>query len=57
MDSKTVFAAAICLMLSGILIASWQFGKDGVITTAILSLIGVISGSILGFKFGKEGAQ
>lgn len=53
MDSKTVFALAICLMLGGVLIAAWTFGKDGAITTAVFGLIGIISGSILGFKFGE----
>lgn len=57
MDSKTAFALAIELMLGGVLIASWYFGKDGVIATAIFGLMGVISGSILGFKFGTNGAQ
>ena len=53
MDEKTVFALATNLMLGGVLIASWSFGKDGVISTAIFGLIGVVSGTILGFKFGK----
>ena len=43
-------------ILAGALIASWSFGKDGVIATAIFGLMGVIAGTILGFKFGKNGA-
>ena len=53
MDDKTLYALAVNLILGGILISSWAFGKDGTITTAIIGLIGLISGTILGFKFGK----
>lgn len=53
MDEKTAFALATNLMLGGVLIASWAYNKDGVISTAIFGLMGVISGTILGFKFGK----
>jgi hypothetical protein len=54
MDSKTGFALATILMLGGVLVCSWAYGKDGVISTAIFGLIGVIAGSILGFKFGEK---
>lgn len=57
MDEKTVFALAMELILAGVLIASWCFNKDGVISTAIFGLMGVIAGAIMGFKFGKNGAQ
>lgn len=50
MDSKTAFALATNLMLGGVLIASWAYGKDGVISTAIFGLIGATTGTILGFK-------
>jgi hypothetical protein len=53
MDEKTLFALGTNLMLGGVLIASWFFNKDGVISTAIFGLIGVVSGTILGVKFGK----
>ena len=52
MDEKTIFALAMEFILAGVLIASWSFGKDGVIATAIFGLMGVIAGTILGFKFG-----
>lgn len=52
MDEKTIFALAMECILAGVLIASWSFGKDGVIATAIFGLMGVIAGTILGFKFG-----
>lgn len=57
MDEKTLFALAIELMLSVILVCSWVLGKDGVISTAIFGLMGVIAGTILGFKFGKNGGS
>lgn len=53
MDEKTVFALGTNLMLGGVLITSWYFNKDGNISAAIFALIGLISGTILGFKFGK----
>jgi len=53
-DNKTSFAMLALILLSAVLIASWFFGKDGVISTAIFGLFGVIAGSILGFKFGKD---
>jgi len=53
MDSKTLFALATNLMLGGVLIASWSFGKDGMISTAIFGLIGAVTGTILGFKIAK----
>jgi hypothetical protein len=40
-------------MLGGILVCGWYMGHDGIITTAILAMIGTIAGSVLGFKFGK----
>jgi len=55
MDEKTLFALGMELMLGGVLIASWYFNKDGVISTAIFGLMGVIGGTILGFKFAKNG--
>lgn len=54
MDSKTMFALATNLMLGGVLIASWAYNKDGVISTAIFGLIGMVSGTIIGFKFAKS---
>lgn len=54
MDDKTKFAMLALVLLSAVLVASWFCGKDGVISTAIFGLFGVIAGSILGFKFGKE---
>lgn len=54
MDSKTAFALATNLMLGGILIASWAYGKNGVISTAIIGLFGAVTGTILGFKLAKE---
>lgn len=56
MDQKIVFAIAMELMLSGVLICSWYFGKDGIITTAIIGLMGMVAGTILGFKFGTRGS-
>ena len=53
MDGKTAFAMATNLMLGGVLIASWAYGKDGVISTAIFGLIGATTGTILGFKLAK----
>jgi hypothetical protein len=53
MDSKILFGTATNLILGGILISSWSFGIDGTVTTAIIGLIGVITGTILGFRFGK----
>lgn len=54
MDSKTLFAMATNLMLGGILCISWHYGINGTVTTAIIGMIGLITGSILGFKFGKN---
>jgi len=53
MDEKLQFGVAISMILSALLIASWCLGKDGVVTTAILTLIGTVIGSILGFHFGN----
>lgn len=51
MDSKIMYGIATNCILGGILISSWYFGKNGIVTTAIIGLIGTISGVILGFKF------
>jgi hypothetical protein len=56
MDQKILFALAMELILSGVLISSWYFGKDGIITTAIIGLMGMIAGTMLGFKFGAQGS-
>jgi len=53
MNEKIIFALAMELMLGGVLICSWYFGKNGVITTAIIGLMGMIAGTILGFKFSE----
>ena len=53
MDSKIVFAMGTNLILATALIASWQYGKDGMISTAIFGLIGAVTGTILGFKLAK----
>ena len=52
-DIKTVFAFGMECVLGGILIASWSFGKDGIISTAIFAMMGTIAGSVLGFHFGS----
>lgn len=54
MDSKTAFALATNLMLGGVLVCAWYLGKDGTISTAIIAMIGLISGSILGFKLAEK---
>jgi len=46
------------LVLNGMLIAllgySWLVGKDGAITTAIIGMIGLNAGAILGYQFTKK---
>ena len=54
MDEKTAFGMLIEILLTLLLVTSWFFGKDGVISTAIFGLMGVTAGTILGFKFGRE---
>lgn len=55
MNEKVMFALAMECILGGVLVCSWFFGKDGVITTAIIGLMGMVAGTILGFKFGDQG--
>ena len=54
MDEKTLFAIIIQILLTTLLITSWFFGKDGVISTAIFGLMGTIAGTILGFKIARD---
>lgn len=46
------------LVLNGMLIIllgySWLVGKDGTITTAIIGMIGLNAGAILGYQFAKK---
>lgn len=53
-DEKTLFAMLLEVLLTIVLVVSWCFNKDGVISTAVFGLMGVIAGTILGFKFGRD---
>jgi hypothetical protein len=55
MDGKMLYSIGTNAILAGVLIASWCLGKDGVVTTALIGLIGANTGAIIGFKIGKEG--
>jgi hypothetical protein len=54
MDGKTLYSLATNAILGGVLIASWALGKDGTVTAALIGLIGMSTGAILGFKLAKE---
>jgi uncharacterized membrane protein YeaQ/YmgE (transglycosylase-associated protein family) len=54
MDEKVIYSFGTTLVLGGILIASWVLGKDGVITTALVGLIGANIGTIMGFSLSKN---
>jgi hypothetical protein len=53
---KLLYGISTTAILSALLCYSWFIGKDGMVTTAILSLIGAISGTILGFTIAKSQA-
>jgi len=54
MDEKIVFGAVTEILLTVVLIMSWVYGKNGVISTAVFALMGSIAGIILGFKFAER---
>jgi hypothetical protein len=51
---KLTYGLGTTAILSVLLCYSWFIGKDGMVTTAILSLIGAISGTILGFTIAQS---
>ena len=51
---KILYSLVFNAMLIGLLAYSWFIGKDGVISTAIIGMIGLSSGSILGYQFAKD---
>jgi hypothetical protein len=55
MDQKIIYSFGTTLILGGVLIASWVLGKDGVITTALIGLIGANIGVVMGFQITKGG--
>jgi hypothetical protein len=54
MDTKIGYSLATNLILGGVLIASWCLGKDGMVTTAIIGLMGANIGTIMGFKLAEK---
>ena len=52
--NKTLAGVYITLILAVLLLASWGLKIDGVVTTTILTIIGLISGVLFGFTFGLK---
>jgi hypothetical protein len=53
---KLLYGFGITGILGAVLCYSWHLGIDGAVTTAIIGLMGAISGTILGFAIGKNQA-